>query len=75
MAKPLAIALPPEHILGDQYTIRVTAMYEAVWSGAECGPCKLRDVCPDPLGPAAEPPRARGLVRLGRARRIALPGR
>src|SRR5712671_5326664 len=31
---------------------RVTALFDSVWSGAECGPCKLRDVCPDPLGPA-----------------------
>jgi phosphatidylserine/phosphatidylglycerophosphate/cardiolipin synthase-like enzyme len=44
----------------------ITALYEAVWSGAECSPCKLRDVCPDPIGdPAPE-----RLVQLGRARRI-----
>jgi phosphatidylserine/phosphatidylglycerophosphate/cardiolipin synthase-like enzyme len=49
---------------------RVSALYEAVWSGAECGPCKLRDVCPDPIGPAAPAP---SLVKLGRARRIARP--
>jgi phosphatidylserine/phosphatidylglycerophosphate/cardiolipin synthase-like enzyme len=30
---------------------RTTALFESIWSGAECGPCKLRDVCPDPIGP------------------------
>jgi phosphatidylserine/phosphatidylglycerophosphate/cardiolipin synthase-like enzyme len=48
---------------------RVTALFEAVWSGAECGRCKLRDVCPDPLGPAL-PLRRSAAVRLGRARRL-----
>ena len=28
---------------------RVTALYEAVWSGAECRGCRLRAVCPDPI--------------------------
>jgi phosphatidylserine/phosphatidylglycerophosphate/cardiolipin synthase-like enzyme len=52
---------------------RTTALYESVWSGVECGPCQLRDVCPDPLGPPTE--RApKGLVRLGRPRRIARKG-
>ena len=37
---------------------RVTALFEAVWSGAECAACKLRDICPDPIGPAAPPKRA-----------------
>ncbi|MSP60176.1 MAG: phospholipase [Myxococcales bacterium] len=46
---------------------RVSALYEAVWSGAECGPCKVRDFCPDPIGPPDPPP---SLVKLGRARRI-----
>jgi len=46
---------------------RVGALYESIWKGAECANCKLRRVCPDPLGPAAE--RASGL-RLGRARRL-----
>ena len=51
---------------------RITALYEAVWSGAECRACKLRDVCPDPIGPGPPPRRkkAPGLVQLGRARRI-----
>jgi phosphatidylserine/phosphatidylglycerophosphate/cardiolipin synthase-like enzyme len=46
---------------------RVKALFEAVWSGAECATCKLRSVCPDPIGEAA--PRA-SRVRLGRARRL-----
>src|SRR5713226_7135150 len=46
---------------------RVTALFLAVWTGAECGACKLRDVCPDPLGPARPPWRP---LRLGRARRL-----
>src|SRR5438270_13576906 len=28
---------------------RVSALFEAVWSGAERGPCTLRDVRPDPM--------------------------
>ncbi|HYZ90121.1 MAG TPA: phospholipase D family protein [Myxococcales bacterium] len=48
---------------------RVSAMFEAVWSGAECGACKLRDLCPDPLGPALASHRGK-VVRLGRARRL-----
>jgi phosphatidylserine/phosphatidylglycerophosphate/cardiolipin synthase-like enzyme len=47
---------------------RVKALFEAIWSGAECASCKLRNVCPDPIGPGA--PR-RSLVRLGHARRLA----
>jgi len=48
---------------------RVSALFQAVWSGAECGPCKLRDVCPDPLGPP-HPQRRAEPVRLGRSRRL-----
>jgi phosphatidylserine/phosphatidylglycerophosphate/cardiolipin synthase-like enzyme len=44
---------------------RVKALFEAIWTGAECASCKLRSVCPDPIG--AEPPRP---FRLGRARRL-----
>ena len=46
---------------------RTAALFESVWSGAECAPCKVRDVCPDPIGAPAPP---RQLVRLGRARRL-----
>jgi|SRR5579871_32924 len=50
---------------------RATALYESIWSGAECAACKLRSVCPDPIAPPVD----KSLVRLGRARRIQLPGR
>ncbi|MBJ6760202.1 phospholipase [Myxococcaceae bacterium JPH2] len=53
---------------------RVTALYEAVWSGAECRACKLRSVCPDPILPAgvgqAKKRRPRDGVRLGKSRRM-----
>lgn len=49
---------------------RTTALFQSVWGGAECGPCKLRALCPDPLGPAtkAARPSKRPMVRLGHAR-------
>ncbi|HEX4382684.1 MAG TPA: phospholipase, partial [Myxococcales bacterium] len=46
---------------------RVTALFEAVWSGAECAACKLRSICPDPIGEAAPRP---SRVRLGHSRRL-----
>lgn len=54
---------------------RVSALFESVWSGAECGRCRLRSVCPDPIGPAApraQRPRKRDRdgIRLGRPRRL-----
>jgi phosphatidylserine/phosphatidylglycerophosphate/cardiolipin synthase-like enzyme len=53
---------------------RTTALYESVWSGVECRACKLRDVCPDPIEPAAPrsraPRRAPGAIELGKARRL-----
>lgn len=53
---------------------RVTALFEAVWQGDECRACKLRAVCPDPIGPgparrARKAKRGDG-VELGRARRL-----
>src|SRR5438477_13157074 len=45
---------------------RVKALFEAIWSGAECASCKLRRICPDPIGKAPQ----RSLVRLGHARRF-----
>ena len=45
---------------------RVQALFEAVWSGAECASCKLRRVCPDPIGAPAR----KSLVRLGKSRRL-----
>jgi phosphatidylserine/phosphatidylglycerophosphate/cardiolipin synthase-like enzyme len=54
---------------------RVSALYRSIWSGEKCGACRLRDVCPDPLGPAlAAPRRVRGRrggpIVLGRPRRL-----
>jgi phosphatidylserine/phosphatidylglycerophosphate/cardiolipin synthase-like enzyme len=52
---------------------RTKALFESVWSGAECRTCRLRAVCPDPIGPGA-PKRGRGRsasgIVLGRARRL-----
>ena len=57
---------------------RVTALYESVWSGAECRACKLRELCPDPIGEAAPRKRAArarddGGVELGKAKRLWRP--
>ena len=55
---------------------RAGALFESVWSGAECGPCKLRQVCPDPQGEplsrgsGRRKRRAEPLVRLGHSRRL-----
>lgn len=50
---------------------RVSALFQAVWSGAECGPCKLRSVCPDPIGVAKPAPRKKKpkLVQLRKSKR------
>jgi phosphatidylserine/phosphatidylglycerophosphate/cardiolipin synthase-like enzyme len=52
---------------------RVTALYEAVWSGAECRGCRLREICPDPILPSGQglaKKRAPDGIRLGKARRL-----
>ena len=52
---------------------RTTALFESVWSGAECRGCRLRAVCPDPILPAREVPERPGPaqgIRLGKARRL-----
>jgi phosphatidylserine/phosphatidylglycerophosphate/cardiolipin synthase-like enzyme len=50
---------------------RLRALFSSVWSGAECGTCRLRAVCPDPIGEAVARRRAApGGVRLGHARRL-----
>jgi phosphatidylserine/phosphatidylglycerophosphate/cardiolipin synthase-like enzyme len=52
---------------------RVTALYEAVWSGAECRGCRLRSVCPDPIlppGQGAAKRQAPDGIRLGQPRRL-----
>ncbi len=46
---------------------RVTALFQSVWSGAECAGCKLRDVCPDPGGYVTAP--APATVAAGAPRR------
>ena len=33
----------------DQLLDRVQFIYERIWSGGECGACKMRDLCPGPL--------------------------
>ncbi len=48
---------------------RVAALHESIWSGNECGTCRLRAQCPDPLGPPR--PNASSSIRLGRPRRLA----
>jgi phosphatidylserine/phosphatidylglycerophosphate/cardiolipin synthase-like enzyme len=56
---------------------RTAALFEAVWSGAECAGCALAPLCPDPIGPrrpvrSGRSGRARrgGDVELGRPRRL-----
>jgi phosphatidylserine/phosphatidylglycerophosphate/cardiolipin synthase-like enzyme len=52
---------------------RVTALYQAVWGGAECRGCRLRSVCPDPILPSGMGPakkRATDGIRLGHSRRL-----
>lgn len=52
---------------------RVTALYQAVWGGAECRGCRLRSLCPDPILPAGAAPakkRASDGIRLGHSRRL-----
>ncbi|SEM33473.1 PLD-like domain-containing protein [Stigmatella aurantiaca] len=52
---------------------RVTALYAAVWDGAECRGCRLKAVCPDPiLSSVGKPAKTRepGAIRLGQSRRL-----
>lgn len=42
----------------------VQARYDAIWRGAECGPCRLRAECEAPLDLDARPPATGPLVRL-----------
>jgi phosphatidylserine/phosphatidylglycerophosphate/cardiolipin synthase-like enzyme len=58
---------------------RVSALFESVWTGAECRTCRLFELCPDPIGDG--PPKRRGTrnhggssgIVLGRSRRMGLP--
>jgi hypothetical protein len=55
---------------------RTTALFDAVWTGAECRGCRLRAVCPDPIlppGGGQAKTRGRDGVRLGKARRFTRP--
>ena len=55
---------------------RTQALFEAVWSGAECRTCQLHAVCPDPIGPGPKARRrsraaaAPSLIELGKTRRF-----
>lgn len=52
---------------------RVSALFEAVWNGAQCRSCRLHDVCPDPIGPGPAKKRARaskGGIVLGHSKRF-----
>lgn len=51
---------------------RVSSLFEAVWSGAECAACRHFDSCPDPIGPRPLTTRSRrgSGIRLGRSRRF-----
>jgi phosphatidylserine/phosphatidylglycerophosphate/cardiolipin synthase-like enzyme len=33
----------------ERFLDEMQGVYERIWSGAECAPCRLRDVCPRPL--------------------------
>ncbi len=35
---------------------QVQALYDRIWTGGECGACKLRDLCPGPLDLTPSPP-------------------
>ncbi len=55
---------------------RVSALYQSVWRGEPCAACRVRDACPDPIGPALLGGRGRGRdrgatgIELGRPRRL-----
>ena len=56
---------------------RSQALFESVWSGAECGTCQVHDLCPDPIGPGPVLRRPRrgqaskpALIELGKTRRF-----
>lgn len=51
---------------------QVQALFDRVWTGAECGRCQLRDVCPGPLD---EPRASSKAPRAKRSRRVARSSR
>lgn len=53
----------------------VSALFDAVWSGAECRRCRLHAVCSDPIGPGPAPPKrlrrgSKSGIVLGRSKRF-----
>jgi phosphatidylserine/phosphatidylglycerophosphate/cardiolipin synthase-like enzyme len=60
---------------------RTRALFNSIWTGGECGTCKLRDICPDPLGPAKSEGKGRRStsgrsgIQLGHTRRLRVAGR
>ena len=52
---------------------RAQARFDEIWSGKECGSCRLRDVCPEPLderaAPKAPPTTTLGSPLRGKARK------
>ena len=53
---------------------RTKALFESVWGGFECRTCRLRSICPDPIGKAApryrRGARAERGIELGKSRRL-----
>lgn len=54
---------------------RVQALFDSVWTGADCRTCRLYDDCPDPIGPRPKKTKRKRTsggsdVSLGRARRL-----
>ena len=57
-------------LTGDDHLLDMAqARFDAIWSGRECGSCKLRRECPKPLDLAARPTPP---LRIGRAARARL---
>jgi phosphatidylserine/phosphatidylglycerophosphate/cardiolipin synthase-like enzyme len=48
---------------------QVQALYEQIWSGGECGTCRLRDECPGPLADLAARARLTKLTPSPKSRR------
>lgn len=53
---------------------RISALFESIWSGAECRTCALFKECPDPIGTPPKKERKGGCedrgIQLGQARRL-----
>ena len=56
-------------LTSDEHLLDATqARFDSIWSGRECGSCKLRRECPKPLDLAARKPTKLKSVRAARAR-------